>query len=93
MNVSVIQKRIASILKRQGVIRAAVFGSVARGEAREDSDVDLLVELPKGKSLFDLVELKLDIEELLERKVDIGTFNSLDPLIRPYAEEDMVSIL
>lgn len=93
MNVSEIQKKILPMLEKQGVIKAALFGSVARGEAKENSDVDILVELPKGKSLFDLVELKLDLEDLLEKKVDIGTFNSLDPLIKPYAEKDMVHIL
>ena len=75
------------------MLRSSLFGSIVRGNTKPDSDIDLLVELPKGKSLFDLVELKLTLENLLKKNVDIGTYNSLDPLIRPYAEKYMISIL
>ncbi len=51
------------VLKSRGVLKAALFGSVARGEARKNSDVDLLVTLPKNKTLLDLVSTKLDLEE------------------------------
>ncbi len=58
--------------------RAAIFGSFARGEAKANSDVDLLIEYrAKGKSLFDLVDLKLELEEILGRKVDIVTYDSI----------------
>lgn len=66
------------ILKRQGVIRAAFFGSIARGEADKKSDVDLLVKLSGDKTLLDLVGLKLEIEEKLDRKVDILTYNGIN---------------
>jgi predicted nucleotidyltransferase len=54
-----------------------VFGSVVRGDNREDSDVDLLVEFDRGKTLLDLIGLKLDLEDILGAKVDVVTPNSL----------------
>src|SRR5205809_1051216 len=54
-----------------------VFGSIVRGENRSDSDLDLLVEFAPGRTLFDLVGLKLDLEDLLHVDVDVVTPNSL----------------
>ncbi|HET9961112.1 MAG TPA: nucleotidyltransferase domain-containing protein [Nitrospiraceae bacterium] len=58
-----------------------MFGSMARGEARADSDVDLLVEMDSGRSLLDLIELTQNLETLLERKVDILTDEGLSPYL------------
>jgi predicted nucleotidyltransferase len=54
---------------------------MARGEARADSDVDLLVEMDSGRSLLDLIELTQNLETLLERKVDILTDEGLSPYL------------
>ena len=54
-----------------------VFGSVARGDNGENSDVDFLVEFEKGRTLFDLIGLKLDLQDLLGAAVDVVTPNSL----------------
>jgi uncharacterized protein len=54
-----------------------VFGSVARGEAGPASDLDLLVDVERGRSLFSLIAAKQEIEELIGRKVDIVTEDSL----------------
>src|SRR5260370_41587010 len=62
---------ILNIAARHGAKRIRVFGSVARGEARPDSDVDFLVELEPGRSLLDLSGLILDLEEALGREVDV----------------------
>jgi len=77
-----LREKIAPILRRLGVRRASVFGSLARGEGDEESDVDLLVELEPGRSLLDLAELKVELEEVLGRKVDVITYDSLHPLLR-----------
>lgn len=77
-----IKKKITPILKRQGVTKAALFGSVVRGELKKTSDIDVLIQFKSGKSLFDLVGLKLELEKLLKRKVDVVTYNSLHPLLR-----------
>jgi len=70
------------VLKRFGVKRASLFGSSARGEDREDSDIDILVEFEVGKSLLDLAGLKIELEEVLGRRVDLLTFNSLHPHLK-----------
>lgn len=77
-----IKKRAVPILKEEGATRAALFGSIVRGETKEDSDVDILVDLPRGKSLFDLAGLKIKLEESLGGDVDIITYNSIDPLLK-----------
>ena len=74
------QERRAEILRlaeSHGARNIRVFGSVVRAENRDDSDVDFLVEFDKGRSLFDLIALKLDLETLLETKVDVVTPGSL----------------
>lgn len=74
--------KIVPVLKRHDVARAAIFGSFVRGEMRKDSDIDILVEFIGRKSLLDLAGLKIELEELLKRKVDVLTYNSLHPLLK-----------
>ncbi len=62
---------IEQIARNRGAYNLRVFGSVARGEARADSDVDFLVDFEPGRTVLDLSELILDLEELLGRKVDV----------------------
>ena len=69
-------------LKDFGVKSLMVFGSVARDEARPDSDVDLLVEFDRPVGLFMFVRLKRYLEETLESSVDLGTPDSLKPYLR-----------
>ncbi|MFS8563350.1 MAG: nucleotidyltransferase family protein [Rhabdochlamydiaceae bacterium] len=73
-----IKKKAVPILKRHAVKRASIFGSFARGCAKPTSDIDFLIEY-KGtdKSLFDLVDLKSDLEKSLHRKVDLVTYKSI----------------
>ena len=82
MDVEEIKKKVVPLLKVYGVRRAGLFGSLARGDATDKSDVDLLVEFKGEKSLLDLAGLKLDVEELLGRRVDVLTYGSLHPLLR-----------
>ncbi len=82
MTTAVIKNKIVPILKRQGVTKAAIFGSVARGEAKKNSDIDILVKLPKSMSLLDFVGLKLDLEEKLGRKVDLVEYAAIHPLLK-----------
>jgi len=78
------QKRdeILRIAAQHGARNVRVFGSVARGEAGPESDVDFLVELEPGRSLLDHAALLLDLEQLLGRKVDVATERSLKERIR-----------
>ncbi len=91
--VTSIQERIIPILRERGVLRAGVFGSYARGEEELASDLDLLVELPAGSSLFDLVGLQLDLGEELGIEVDAHTYRSLHPLLRDRILREEVRIL
>lgn len=88
-----IKKKIIPILKAGGATRAALFGSAARGEATEDSDIDILVDLPRGKSLFDLAGLQLKLTETLGREVDVITYNSINPLLKDYILKDQLQII
>ncbi|OGG22395.1 hypothetical protein A3D03_05050 [Candidatus Gottesmanbacteria bacterium RIFCSPHIGHO2_02_FULL_40_13] len=82
MTIQTIKNQIVPILKRQGVTKAALFGSVVRNQAGKKSDVDLLVNLQKDKTLLDLVGLKLELEEKLGRKVDVITYNGINHRLR-----------
>ena len=82
MFIQKIKAQIVPVLKKYAVSKASLFGSVTRNEATEDSDIDLLVEFGGEKSLLDLSGLKIDLEELLGRKVDVLTYDSLHPLLR-----------
>lgn len=82
MNIQTIRTKVTPVLENEGVTKAAVFGSHATGEARQNSDVDLLVEFGSRKSLFDLVGLKLELEKVLKKKVDLLTYRSIHHLLR-----------
>ena len=74
--------RTTPIFKKQGVLKASIFGSFARGDNNKNSDIDFLVKLVSGKSLLDLIGLKQELEDALGKKVDIITYNSIHPLLK-----------
>ena len=92
-NVQELRDLVAAPMAKRGVIRAAIFGSVARGEASEDSDVDFLVEFEHGRSLLALAGLRLDLIETLGRNVDVATPQSLHPSMRERILNELVTIL
>jgi hypothetical protein len=73
---------ILRIAAQHGAFNVRVFGSAARGDTREDSDVDFLVEFQPGRSLLDQAALALDLQELLGRKADVVTEDGLYWLLR-----------
>jgi len=83
-----LKKFLTEILKKNGVEKASLFGSIARAENSEESDIDILIQFPKGKSLFDLIGLKLELEEVLHKEVDVLTYSSIHPRIRKYVLRD-----
>ena len=83
---------ILRLAQHHGARRIRVFGSAARGEARADSDLDLLVELEEGRSLFDLIGMKQEIEDLLGCRVDVLTESSVSPYIREAVMREAVAL-
>lgn len=79
-----IKQKVIPILKEAGITRSALFGSYVRGEQREDSDIDLLVEYPKGLSLFDVAEIKYKLEDALGKKVDLVDMHRIKARLKSY---------
>ena len=77
-----IKRKILPILRRYGVKRIGLFGSCVRGEMTPDSDIDILVDIEKDISLLDFVGIKLELEEALNRKVDLVEYSTIKPLLR-----------
>ena len=84
---------VVPILKRHQVVRASVFGSFATGTEKPNSDLDLRIEFPSGKSYFDLVELEIELEAALGRKVDLVTYNTkLHPIVLEGILKEQISL-
>ena len=88
-----VTRKVLPVLKEAGVTKSSLFGSYVRGDYRTDSDVDILVELPKGNSLLDLVRLEKKLEKALGKKVDLLTYNSVHPLLKDHIKKDQLQIL
>lgn len=88
-----ISKQILPVLKKAGVLRSSVFGSYARGQAKKNSDVDILVDMDKQADLLDFVRLKALLEKKLKRKVDLVTYGNLSPYIKRQVAKEQIKIL
>jgi predicted nucleotidyltransferase len=85
--------QIMEIAAQYGVSDIRVFGSVARGDADETSDVDLMIHMAKGKSLFDLIEFKQGVEEVIRKKVDVVEIEAVkNPIRRRHMLEHVVPL-
>ena len=92
---AILQDRRMDILRiatSHGARTVRIFGSMARGEAGPDSDVDILVNLNPGRSLLDIVAIKQDLEDLLGRKVDVVTEAAISPYIREQVLKEAIDL-
>lgn len=80
--IQVLKEYLPELYRQYPVCKIGVFGSFARGEASADSDIDLLIDFSKPVNLLSFVDIKLDLENLLQRKVDLVTVNALKPRIK-----------
>lgn len=86
------QEEILQIAAKHGAYNVRVFGSVARGEAKADSDVDFLVEIEAGRNLLDRIALIQELEALLGRKVDVAKLKNLHECIREKVLKEAVPL-
>jgi predicted nucleotidyltransferase len=86
-----IEKKLAEICQKNGIVFMAIFGSFARGEQKKKSDIDIAIEFEKGsqKSLLDLVRIENELRKVFKRKVDLGIFSSLNPYIMEDVKKEM----
>ena len=87
------KQKILDVLKKYHVKRAGLFGSYAKETQTEFSDIDILVELDNELSLLEFINIKLELEETLNKKVDLVEYNYIKPLIRDSVLNDEVRIL
>ena len=92
MNIEIIEKKISHILTEYGVTYAGVFGSVARGEDKPESDIDILIRMGKPLGMFSYMALIRNIETSLGRKVDVVTEKSLNKFVRPYVIPELKTV-
>ncbi|MEK6899932.1 MAG: nucleotidyltransferase family protein [Nanoarchaeota archaeon] len=87
-----IMKVAVPILKKNGIKKAGIFGSYARGEAKKKSDIDILVQPPKGMG-FGFAGLEIELSKKLHKKVDLVSYNGLSPYLKDKILEQEVRIL
>lgn len=81
--------QLIELCRQNGVVRLSVFGSVARGEADEQSDIDLLVEFSRRVSLLKVVALERQLSNILGRKVDLLTEAAISPYLLERIKRDL----
>jgi uncharacterized protein len=77
-----IKHKAIPILKSAGITKSAIFGSYFRGDAKETSDIDFLIAFPEDTTLLDVVRLQRALEEQLQKKVDLVSYNAISPLLK-----------
>lgn len=94
MDISRIEKSVQTVGKKWNIKQAFLFGSYARGEATETSDIDLIFDIPDGTTYIDLGEMSNELFELLGVPIDITTLESLmqNPRFYKYIQDDLIDI-
>ncbi|MBU4332310.1 nucleotidyltransferase family protein [Patescibacteria group bacterium] len=93
MTIKFIKTKALPIFKRQGITKAAVFGSYARGDNKKSSDIDFLIKAPPKMSLLGLSRLKIDLEEGLGSEVDLVEYSTIHPLLKDRILKEQIAIL
>ena len=85
-------KKVEDFCHNQALTYLGVFGSYARGEARNDSDVDILIDYQQPKSLFTLGGIVADLEKMTGKKVDLVKRTHIKPILKPYIFQDLITL-
>jgi predicted nucleotidyltransferase len=93
MTVPEIKKKMIPLLNKYGIKKASLFGSTVKEDSTEDSDIDVLVEMPETATLLELASLKIELEEILKKKVDVLTYDSLHPLLKEKILDEQEAVL
>lgn len=88
-----LKSKIVNIIKKQGVKRAGIFGSYARGDQKNTSDIDILIEPTKKMGFFDIIRLENELRKKLNRKIDLITYASIHYLLRDRILKEEVRII
>ncbi len=91
-NIKKIKSKIVPLLRKNKIKKAGIFGSYVRGEQKKNSDIDILIEPPKGIGLG-FVRIALELEDKLGRKVDLITYKSIHPLLKKRILNEEVRII
>jgi uncharacterized protein len=86
------REEILRVASKHGAYNVRIFGSAARGEARSDSDIDIIVTMERGRSFLDLVSLSQELEDLLGTEVDVLTDGGVSPYIEGKIYSEAVSL-
>ena len=84
---------IKPILQKYGVIKSDLFGSYARGDFNDGSDVDILIDPPENMSLFGLIKLQNELKDSLKKEVDVVTYEYISKYLKPYIYQNIVTII
>ena len=87
-----LKEKIIPILKKNKVKKAGIFGSYALGKQKKNSDVDILVELDSNLSLLDVIGIKIELEKVLRKKVDLVEYETIRPELKEIILKEEVSI-
>jgi len=85
--------KIIPILKKYGVKKASLFGSVVSGNIQKNSDIDILAEIPEEKSLFEVMDIQFELEKALGKKVDLVEYQNIKTRLKPYILKNQIRIL
>lgn len=93
MNFELLKNNILGVISNYPVSKAAIFGSFARGDSTDHSDVDLLIETNKPVTLFQILQLEIEISEITRRKTDIVEYAAIKDSIRERVLSEAIQIL
>ena len=97
MEIEIIKSKIASLLKKNKVIRAGIFGSYSKGKQKKGSDIDILIQIDrnhsKNISMLDIIKLENSLEKKLGRKIDLIEYSELHPLLKDKILNEEIRII